>query len=59
MDVYTIRKFSEKPIVDEEQEKERLRNMSEKELMIEMIILMKKIDVKCDDIARKVVIWSD
>ena len=39
-------------MVDEEQERERLTNMNEKELMIEMIILMKKIDVKCDVIAR-------
>lgn len=54
-----FRKFSVKPIVDEEQEKERLRNMSEKELMIEMIILMKKINFQCDDIARTIVIWSN
>lgn len=33
-----IRKFWEKSMVDEEQERERLTNMSEKELMIEMII---------------------
>lgn len=54
-----LRKFLEKSIVDEERERERLMTMSEKELMIEMIILMKKIDVKCDDIARKIVIYSD
>ena len=40
-------------------EKERLNNMSEKELLIEMIMELKKINQKCDDIARKIVIWSN
>ena len=40
-------------------EKERLNNMSEKELLVEMIIELKKIELKCDDIARKIVIWSN
>ena len=40
-------------------EKERLNNMSEKELLIEMILELKRIDQKCDDIARKIVIWSN
>ena len=40
-------------------EKERLNNMSEKELLIEMIMELKRIDQKCDDIARKIVIWSN
>ena len=40
-------------------EKERLNNMSEKELLVELILEMKKIDRKCDDIARKIVIWSN
>ena len=40
-------------------EKERLNNMSEKELLVELILAMKKIDRKCDDIARKIVIWSN
>ena len=40
-------------------EKERLNNMSEKELLIEMILELKRIDRKCDDIARKIVIWSN
>ena len=38
---------------------ERLNGMSEKELMIEMIMELKKINIKCDDIARKIVIWSN
>lgn len=40
-------------------ERERLNNMSEKELLVEMILELKKIDQKCDDIARKIVIWSN
>jgi hypothetical protein len=44
---------------NEEFERERLKQMTEKELLIEMIVELKRIDVKCDDIARKIVIWSD
>ena len=40
-------------------EKERLNNMSEKELLVELILELKKIDQKCDNIARKIVIWSN
>ena len=40
-------------------EKERLNNMSEKELLVELIVEIKKIDRKCDDIAKKIVIWSN
>ena len=40
-------------------EKERMNNMSEKELLVELILELKKIDLKCDDIARKIAIWSN
>ena len=40
-------------------EKERLQTVSEKELLIEMIMELKRIDQKCDDIARKIVVWSN
>lgn len=40
-------------------EKELLNSMSEKELLIEMILELKRIAQKCDDIARKIVIWSN
>ena len=40
-------------------EKERLNSMSEKELLIEMILELKRIDRQCDDIARKIVVWSN
>ena len=44
---------------EEQAERLRLQSLSEKELMIEMLIQLKRINVKCDDIARKIVIWSD
>ena len=40
-------------------ERERLNSMSEKELLIELVMELKKIDRKCDDIARKIVVWSN
>ena len=40
-------------------ERDRLNGMSEKELLIEMIMELKRIDQKCDDLARKIVIWSN
>ena len=40
-------------------ERDRLKNLSEKELLIEIVLELKKINSKCDDIARKIVIWSD
>ena len=44
---------------NEVSERSRLNQMTEKELLAEMIIELKKIDRKCDDIARKIVIWSN
>lgn len=44
---------------EEQAERLRLQSLSEKELMIEMLILLKRINGKCDDIARKIIIWSD
>ena len=43
----------------EQAERERLQALSEKELLIEMLIELKRVDRKCDDIARKIVIYSD
>ena len=40
-------------------EKELLNSMNEKELLVELILELKRIDQKCDDIARKIVIWSN
>lgn len=43
----------------EQAERERLQALSEKELLIETLIELKRVDKKCDDIARKIVIYSD
>ena len=47
------------PAIDQEAEKERLMELSEKELLVEMILELKRISEKCDEIGRKIVIWSD
>ena len=39
--------------------RENLNLRSEKELLIELLIELKKLNNKCDDIARKIVIWSN
>ena len=46
-------------IVNEQDVRESLNLLSEKELIIEVLIELKKLNSKCDDIARKIVIWSD
>ena len=40
-------------------EKARLMELSEKELFVEMILELKRISEKCDEIGRKIVIWSN
>ena len=45
--------------VNEQEVRESLNLLSEKELIIEVLIELKKLNSKCDDIARKIVIWSD
>lgn len=47
------------PAIDQEAEKARLMELSEKELLTEMILELKRISEKCDEIGRKIVIWSD
>ncbi len=54
-----FKKFFNRKVLNEQEERDRLSNLSEKELLIEIILELKKIDNKCDDIARKIVIWSD
>ena len=44
---------------EEQIERMRLQSLSEKELLIEMLIELKRVDKKCDDIARKIVLYSD
>ena len=47
------------PAIDLEVEKARLMELSEKELLVEMILELKRISEKCDEIGRKIVIWSN
>ena len=47
------------PAIDPESEKARLMELSEKELFVEMILELKRISEKCDEIGRKIVIWSN
>ena len=44
---------------DEDAERNRLMGLSEKELMVEIIIKLEIISRKCDEIGRKIVIWSN
>lgn len=44
--------------IDPEAEKARLMELSEKELLVEMILELKRISEKCDEIGRKIVIWA-
>lgn len=43
----------------EQAERIRLNSLSERELMAEMILELKNISNKCDEIGRKIVIWSN
>ena len=54
-----FKKSLNRNIVNEQEVREYLNSLSEKELIIEMLIELKKLNSKCDDIARKIVIWSD
>lgn len=40
-------------------ERQRLMQLSEKELMVEIVLLLDDISRKCDRIQRNQVIWSD
>lgn len=42
-----------------EEEYQRLMNLSEKELMVEMLLELREINSKCDDIRRKIVLYSN
>lgn len=37
----------------------RLNDLNEKQLMIEILLELKMISHKCDEIGRKIVIWSN
>ena len=54
-----FKKLINKNVLKEQDERERLSDLSGKELLIEIVLELKKIDNKCDDIARKIVIWGN
>ena len=45
--------------IEVQKEKERLISLSEKELMVEMILKLNEVSDKCDDIKRTVIVCSD
>ena len=47
------------PAIDLVAEKVRLMELREKELLVEMVLELKRISEKCDEIGRKIVIWSN
>ena len=54
-----LKRLVNKITVNEQEMRENLNLRSEKELLIEVLIELKKLNNKCDDIARKIVIWSN
>lgn len=51
--------FNRQAPIDENAERERLSGLSEKELLIEVMLQLEKVDRKCDEIKRKIVIWGN
>ena len=51
--------FNRQAPIDENAERERLSRLIEKELLIELVLQLEKVNRKCDDISRKIVIWSN
>lgn len=52
-------KIFEEKTQQKETERQRLMQLSEKELMVEIVLLLEDIRIKSDDIKRNQVIWSD
>ena len=57
--VFMFKRLLNRNTVNEQEMREYLNLLSEKELIIEVLIELKKLNSTCDDIARKIVIWSD
>ena len=51
--------FNRQAPIDENVERELLLHLSEKEILVELILQLEKVNRKCDDISRKIVIWSN
>lgn len=45
--------------IDEEKVRKELSEKSEKELLIEVVLELRKISTKCDRIAQRIVVYSD
>ena len=54
-----FKRLVNKITVNEQEMRENFYSRSEKELLIEVLIELKKLNNKCDDIAQKIVIWSN
>ena len=54
-----FKRLVNKITVNEQEMRENLYSCSEKELLIEVLIELKKLNNRCDDIARKIAIWSN
>ena len=54
-----FKRLVNKITVNEQEMRENLSSLSEKELLIEVLIELKRLNNKCDSIARKIVIWSN
>lgn len=52
-------KIFEEKTQQKETERQRLMQLSEKELMVEIVLLLEDISIKSDRIQRNQVIWSD
>ena len=51
--------FNRQAPIDENAERERLSQLSEKELLIELVLQLEKVNRKCDDIGRNIVVYSN
>ena len=52
-------RLNEENVKQREEEKQALMSMSEKELMVEILLELKKLNKQSKKIARNQVIWSD
>ena len=52
-------KIFEEKTQQKETERQRLMQLSEKELMVEIVLLLEDISIKSGNIQRNQVIWSD
>ena len=51
--------LGENSVPDLETERANIMNLNEKEILIEIILELKRISEKCDDIGKRIVLWSN